>query len=366
MTPIPAFEMGVWNAWILMLPVMLTIPFYLLIGKRRGPSPPRELNASKIEKTITFSLTSLDFLAMIYSVFLPLKLWTPWFYVGFPVALLGIIGIIMGSVNWATTPPDAPVAGGLYHYTRHPFYIAYVLILLGVGIATASWLFLLYCVVYVVGISSYVHTEEEGCLEKYGNTYREYMNRTPRWIGIPRRREWRKGEVDVGEQEQAGPGRITASRVVHWVLLLAALSVTVGLLVIWVLPQWQESEEEPVVSQPSAQVVPTTMWINLYSPASLLDGNPLPVGAVITAYDPGGILCGEFTVVRPGQYGLMPVYADDATTTWDEGAVPGENISLRINGFPARTIPAEIRWTSLGDLLRVDLVATTPPSHPQG
>ena len=170
----------------------------------------------------------------------------------------------------------------------------------------------------------------------------------------------------MGEQEQAGPGRITASRVVHWVLLLAALSVTVGLLVIWVLPQWQESEEEPVVSQPSAQVVPTTMWINLYSPASLLDGNPLPVGAVITAYDPGGILCGEFTVVRPGQYGLMPVYADDATTTWDEGAVPGENISLRINGFPARTIPAEIRWTSLGDLLRVDLVATTPPSHPQG
>ena len=108
------------------------------------------------------------------------------------------------------------------------------------------------------------------------------------------------------------------------------------------------------------------MWINLYSPAILLDGNPVPAGAVITAYDPGGVLCGEFTVVRPGQYGLMPVYADDPTTTWDEGAAPGETITLRVNGFPAQTNAAEIRWTSLGDLLMVDLVASTPPSSPQG
>jgi len=186
MTLIPAFEIGVWNAWILMLPVMLIIPFYLSIGKKRGPSPSRETNASRMEKTIAYSLTSLDFLALVYSIFLPLKLWTLWFYVGLPVALLGIIGIIMAGVNWATTPPDAPVTRGLYRYTRHPFYATEVLILLGVGIAAASWLFLLYSVVYIVGISAYVHTEEEGCLEKYGDAYREYMNRTPRWIGIPK------------------------------------------------------------------------------------------------------------------------------------------------------------------------------------
>jgi protein-S-isoprenylcysteine O-methyltransferase Ste14 len=189
MTLVPAFEIGVWNAWILLLPVMLAIPFYFLIGKKRGPSPSRESNASKIEKTISFSLSSLDFLAMIYSVFLPLKLWTPWFYVGLPVALLGIIGIITGLLNWATTPPDAPVTRGLHRYTRHPFYVAEVLLLLGVGIATASWLFLLYSIVYVVGISAYVHTEEKGCLEKYGDAYCDYANRTPRWIGIPKSRD---------------------------------------------------------------------------------------------------------------------------------------------------------------------------------
>ena len=186
MSAIPAFKIGVWNAWLLYLPMILTIPFYLYIGKKRGPSPSRETNASKTEKAISYSITSLDFLVMIYSVFLPLKLWTPWFYVGLPVALLGIIGIIMTLVNWATTPPDEPITRGLYRYSRNPAYVADVLIHLGVGIAAASWLLLAYSVVYMVGISAYIRAEEEGCLEKYGDAYREYMNKTPRWIGTPK------------------------------------------------------------------------------------------------------------------------------------------------------------------------------------
>jgi len=28
--------------------------------------------------------------------------------------------------------------------------------------------------------------EERYCLEKYGDAYRAYMNKTPRWIGIPK------------------------------------------------------------------------------------------------------------------------------------------------------------------------------------
>jgi protein-S-isoprenylcysteine O-methyltransferase Ste14 len=31
-----------------------------------------------------------------------------------------------------------------------------------------------------------VLVEERTCLEKYGDTYREYMNRTHRWIGLPK------------------------------------------------------------------------------------------------------------------------------------------------------------------------------------
>jgi protein-S-isoprenylcysteine O-methyltransferase Ste14 len=57
---------------------------------------------------------------------------------------------------------------------------------IGLGIATASWIILLYSILLVVSCIVFAKSEEQGCLDKYGNTYRDYMNRTPRWIGIPK------------------------------------------------------------------------------------------------------------------------------------------------------------------------------------
>jgi len=55
---------------------------------------------------------------------------------------------------------------------------------IGVGIACAWWLFLLLTIVSIILTLFFVNIEERFLLEKYGDTYREYMNRTPRWIGI--------------------------------------------------------------------------------------------------------------------------------------------------------------------------------------
>jgi len=65
-------------------------------------------------------------------------------------------------------------------------YVTMVLQLIGVGIASASWLFLLFVIIFFILLSISVIAEERGCLEEYGDSYREYMNRTPRWIGIPK------------------------------------------------------------------------------------------------------------------------------------------------------------------------------------
>ena len=51
-----------------------------------------------------------------------------------------------------------------------------------------SWVFLLLSVVIMVLMGSQVVAEERGCLEIHGDEYQEYMNRTPRWIGIPKSR----------------------------------------------------------------------------------------------------------------------------------------------------------------------------------
>jgi protein-S-isoprenylcysteine O-methyltransferase Ste14 len=123
-----------------------------------------------------------------FSVFLPLQLGTIWFYVGLPITLIGLVGIILVLVDWVKTPAGQPVTRGIYRYSRHPMYVTMVLLLLGVSIISASWVFLLFTIISGVGATRpyFVKIEEAQCLGHYGDVYREYMNRTPRWIGIPK------------------------------------------------------------------------------------------------------------------------------------------------------------------------------------
>jgi protein-S-isoprenylcysteine O-methyltransferase Ste14 len=89
-------------------------------------------------------------------------------------------------VDWANTPAGQPVTRGLYRFSRHPMYVTEVLLLLGVSLASASWVFLLFPIVVGVGAAHFIKMEEAFCIGYYGHAYSEYMNRTPRWIGIPK------------------------------------------------------------------------------------------------------------------------------------------------------------------------------------
>jgi protein-S-isoprenylcysteine O-methyltransferase Ste14 len=183
---IPAFEIGVWNAWIFMAYLLLSfVPFIYIAIKKKVPSI-KESGLSGAAKVFAGSSKLLLFPAMVYSVFLPMKLGTLWFFVGLPVTLIGLVAYTVVLVNWATAPRESHVSGGLYRYSRHPMYIAIFVFLLGLSIATASWVLLLLFVVFVVGCVVYAGVEEQSCLESYGDNYRQYMARTPRWIGATR------------------------------------------------------------------------------------------------------------------------------------------------------------------------------------
>jgi protein-S-isoprenylcysteine O-methyltransferase Ste14 len=140
----------------------------------------------RMQKNALLSLHIIYLLLVIYSIFIPLKLGTVWFYVGLPICLLGLILYTIVFVNFATTPPDKPVTKGIYRYSRHPMYLTPFLVFIGVGIASASWVFLVFSVIYIILPPFFIVPEEHFCLKTYGDAYREYMNRTPRWIGIPK------------------------------------------------------------------------------------------------------------------------------------------------------------------------------------
>jgi protein-S-isoprenylcysteine O-methyltransferase Ste14 len=185
---VPAFEIGLRNAWIFMLVDALTIPVFMRIVKnRQSPSPEKAMaGISRVEKIILYGSKVMFLPALIYSIFLPLELGTMWFYIGLPITLIGLIAGVMVLVNWATTPPDQPVTRGLYRYSRHPMYVAAFIMYVGLGIACASWVLLLFAVIFTAVSFVYANAEEQLTLEMYGDSYREYINRTSRYIGLPR------------------------------------------------------------------------------------------------------------------------------------------------------------------------------------
>jgi len=189
MSLVPAFEIGVWNAWIFVLYTLVIVFLLPVINKSAKETGDITIASvyNRREMIILYSYHIIVFVLLIYSVFLPLKLGTVWFYTGLPVALLGLAIYTMVIVSFATTPLDREVlTKGPYRYSRHPMYLSSSLAYIGVGIACASWLFLLLSVAYTVLSLISAIPEERFLLEKYGNAYREYMDRTPRWIGIPK------------------------------------------------------------------------------------------------------------------------------------------------------------------------------------
>jgi len=191
MSLIPAFDIGIWNAWILQALIFLVMfvqDFVMGKGvKERTKRATQPVPLTKIKKRLALSTHAVIMpVAAIYSVFLPLKIGTAWLYAGLFIYALALVMTVMVSANFAATPPDKPVTGGVYRISRHPIYFSAFLMYIGMGIAGASWVMLLLAVAWLVLWCIVVPAEERFLLEKYGDSYRKYMDRTPRWIGIPK------------------------------------------------------------------------------------------------------------------------------------------------------------------------------------
>ncbi len=109
------------------------------------------------------------------------------------------------------------------------------------------------------------------------------------------------------------------------------------------------------------QVV-SPFFMEVFSDASTLDGLPIPLGTVVSVRDPDGVVCGSHVVSTAGSFGLLHVYADDASTPdEDEGAQIGDALRLFVNDVPTSS---EVVYTNHNTVSRVDIAANTvAPRH---
>ena len=108
------------------------------------------------------------------------------FVVGIPLALLGGMLAVWGmvTVGWRNTSglKGGFVSYGPYRFTRNPQYVGDIVFFIGVGVIANSvflWIaHLLLALVFVVA----PRTEEPWLEEQYGDAYREYRRRVPRFL----------------------------------------------------------------------------------------------------------------------------------------------------------------------------------------
>lgn len=188
MSLIPAFGIGIVNGWLFMAIFPLQWLAVLIIPKHitERTGHPESLKQDSKARTLGNLNMLTWFIATLYSIFLPLDTGTLWFYIGLVLAVIGIVIVIIASFNVAFTPPGRPFTGGVYKFSRHPMYLSMIFVYLGVSIAAASWLFVLFTIATFF-LQRFQMLQEEGyCCRKFGDAYTEYMARTPRWLGIPK------------------------------------------------------------------------------------------------------------------------------------------------------------------------------------
>jgi protein-S-isoprenylcysteine O-methyltransferase Ste14 len=188
MSIIPEFEIGVWNAWLFMSVFIIQTFAVMFLGRRvwERSGLPSGIKRNRLEKQASIVGNAVWFIATIYSIFLPLQLCTIWFFIGLPIFLIGLFILIVATANFAIVQNDKPATGGAYRFSRHPLYLSLVIVYLGTSIASASWVFLLLGIANIFWIRLEVSVEERYCIKRYGNDYQSYMDRTPRWMGIPK------------------------------------------------------------------------------------------------------------------------------------------------------------------------------------
>jgi protein-S-isoprenylcysteine O-methyltransferase Ste14 len=106
-------------------------------------------------------------------------------------------------------PTLALATGGIYRWTRNPMYLGGAPLMLGLAVMFAlDWLPVLMVPAWIVLHFGVVRREEQYLERKFGDAFRRYRARVPRYLGMPRRDRLRESDAEAALSRFApGPRR---------------------------------------------------------------------------------------------------------------------------------------------------------------
>lgn len=189
---------GFYNLWLILVIIGAFAWIVMEIAdKLRGARIENKEDHRNVKISVVSGLSLLVFL--IVTMYTPIVIGTLFWIGCFLIILVGIIYVL--AIIAFVKAKKGLTTIGIYKMSRNPMYIA--MFLLFIAFILMAWnassivgiLTLIIALFNMIVIHWMVLGEEHFLSKKYRKTYNEYMNGTPRYIGIP------KSEKDVIKYE---------------------------------------------------------------------------------------------------------------------------------------------------------------------
>ena len=171
---IPEIKFGFYNAWLLFA-IYYVINFGLMLQIPKH-NIGRFIKIKKIKYTTLINYI-LYYGFFVISIFIPLKQGFLIFYIGIGLFIIAVFLYTASMFSFAVSEYDKPITNRMYKYSRHPIYISFFMLLIGISLSAASFLLLITAAAHIISTYFIMKEEEKQCIEKYGKEYIEYKNK---------------------------------------------------------------------------------------------------------------------------------------------------------------------------------------------
>ncbi len=172
--------LGGWLLTVIYFVINIGLPLTKAGALKKLLTSPKK-HSTFVEKLVHTSSQISWFGTIFLPVLLPIKTNSNAFIIGIIVFVIGIILTIISLHNYITTPLNEQVKKGIYRFSRNPIYAAYNILGFGIALLTGSWLIFILHIIEIITCHFEILDEEKYCINRYGNEYKEYMKKVPRY-----------------------------------------------------------------------------------------------------------------------------------------------------------------------------------------
>ena len=198
----PVLELSWLNGWILLVVLYGIFGILLLFFPKAVVArlyAYDRLRWSKKQRAYHVIGKMLILVNIVLTILTPLKVGSTVFILGVILFAIGLTGFTIALLNFKNTPLNQPITKGLYSISRNPQALMLLVAGVGISLAIGSSIALLLVVTSSLFGRFRILAEERALLMQYGNSYRDYVERVPRYLLIKTRmKENEKEQNELG------------------------------------------------------------------------------------------------------------------------------------------------------------------------